>query len=610
MAANSVNFFQPGTEAAVDANSIARQRQMADLLMQKGLSSPQGQMVSGHYVAPGAGSYIAQLVSALGAGYMGRQADERERTMVKDLAASRAKEANDFLGAMNGTPARTIPPATPNDDEGNPMPSAQVAAVPGDRNKALALALQSQNPQLQAMGGELMKQQMQQQLLADILRQAGGGKGGAAPSPAAGGAAPAGGGIPGVSPLAFALSGAGFKDLGSMVQDASKPIPLREGDLVLPDGQGGFRAAYSQPKLPAGMVPTRDAAGAVTGAKVLPGFQAGNAGIAGAEAQAREAAAAENALQTIDIPGVGPVTKTKAQWMQQMGNGAPRPSAPAMSAPASAPLPPAEPGVTGNFQGDPQQIVAAIQDIRDPQERSNAMAALQQQMRSTNASSGPLTGAAAGGIVGQDKAAQEYDTARAKDFAKAAADYQDRGRSAGSTLRNLDTLEQLYKDPNVAKGGMAESISGLKNVAASLGVETKGLGAEQAIEAITNKMALDSRSTAEGGGMPGAMSDADRNFLKAQQPGLAKTPEGRALIIDSARKLAQRQQQIAQMANEYERQNGRLDVGFDRAVADFAAKNPMFANQKPTGASAAPAAPDFRSLAAQELARRRAKNGG
>jgi len=213
------------------------------------------------------------------------------------------------------------------------------------------------------------------------------------------------------------------------------------------------------------------------------------------------------------------------------------------------------------------------------------------------------------GIPLQDDAAKAYDTARAKDFAKAASDYQDKGRGAGGMLRNLDALEQLYKDPNVAKGAMAESISGLKNVGASLGVETKGLGAEQAIQSITNKMALDQRSTAEGGGMPGAMSDADRNFLKAQTPGLEKTPEGRALIIANQRKLAQRQVQIAQMANEYERTNGQLDAGFDRQVAEFANKNQMFADQKQPSSTAATTV-DMKALAAQELQRRRAKSGG
>lgn len=37
-------------------------------------------------------------------------------------------------------------------------------------------------------------------------------------------------------------------------------------------------------------------------------------------------------------------------------------------------------GVTGNFKGDPQQALAAIQQIKDPQERANAIAAFEEQV--------------------------------------------------------------------------------------------------------------------------------------------------------------------------------------------------------------------------------------
>lgn len=654
MATNTVNFFQPGTEQAIDMRQVQRQRELADLLRQQGQTSPQGQMVSGHYVAPGKGAYVAQLANALFGNLASRRADEQEREMGQRIKTAREKESNDFLAALSGTPgqpARDIQPLTPNDDEGNPMPVARADAIPGmpaDQNKALGIGMRSDNPTLQALAAKLMEQKMQDAAFESAF---GAGAGGGAPggAPAAGGAPAGPGGMLGAeAPMPGAAQGGAGKFLGEgfgqvpaglarlafrkdpaevakMVMEARKPVALREGDFIAPNGAGGVQSLYSQPKLPAGMVPTRDQSGAVTGAKVLPNFSEGNAAIAGAEAQAKEEAAADNALQTIDIPGVGPVTKTRAQWKQQAVGGQ-RPATPVQganipTAPSYAAalrnLPAAQPGMSSSFEGPPEQVLPLIAGIKDPQERSNAYEAYSRQMTNSGATGGAsmaprgVPSVAGGGIIGQDKAAQEYDTTRAKDFAKAAADYQDKARGAGGMLRNLDTLEQLYKDPNVVKGGMAESISGLKNIGASLGVETKGLGAEQAIEAITNKMALDARSTAEGGGMPGAMSDADRNFLKAQQPGLSKTPEGRAAIIANARKVAQRQVQVAQMANEYERTNGRLDAGFDRMVADFAAQNPMFADQKPaTGATPAAATPDLKTLAAQELARRRAKNGG
>jgi hypothetical protein len=53
-------------------------------------------------------------------------------------------------------------------------------------------------------------------------------------------------------------------------------------------------------------------------------------------------------------------------------------------------------GVTGNFAGDPAAILGQIERITDPQERANAMAALQEQVRREKAVSGPLIGPGAG----------------------------------------------------------------------------------------------------------------------------------------------------------------------------------------------------------------------
>lgn len=589
--ANTVNFFQPGTEGAIDYGQIQRQRAIAEMLQKQGMTPQQGQMVSGHYVAPSPLSYVAQIAQTLAGKHKENQADEREQTLIRNLQAQRAKEAQDFMSASNGTPAvpgRGIAPITPNDDEGNAMPSAEVAgraAVPPDRSRALAIALQSQNPSLQAMGGKMMERQMDAEALADAMRQASGGAAGT------GGGVGGPGGIPSNALPFLTLGTPAGKAIAESIISNSKPIPLREGDLVVPDGQGGFKSAYSQPKLPAGMVPTRDASGGVTGASVLPGFAAGNARIAGAAAGAE----AEAKDPYAGLVKIGDRWLTPAQARTEAGAG---------SAPAPAPLaPPRAPAArgpepTGSFVGTSEQIMAAIDAMPESVEKGEARRAYANQL----ASGKPIP--AGPGIAVPSEAATEYDKNRAKDFAAQAADYQKGARTAGGTLRTLDQLEQLYKDPNVAKGGAAESISALKNLATSAGVDVKGLGAEQGIQAITNKMALDARSTADGGGMPGAMSDADREFLRALTPNLSKSPEGRATIIEASRKLAQRQVQVAQLANAYERANGRLDAGFDRAVAELADKNQMFAGRK---ASAAPAAagPDYRSLAAQELERRR-----
>lgn len=587
MATNNVNFFQPGTDAAIDSSSILRQREMAKMLMQRGIDPQQGQMVSGHYVAPSALSYVAQLASALGGRYLGDKADARELELGKQLRAQNASEAQQFAQALQGTPAqpgREIQPLTPNDDEGNPMPVAQAAgtpAVPGDVNRAIALAMQSQNPMVSGMAPELMKRQLDAAELQQALQAAGLGGGGGGGSPGGPGLAGApGAGLPeGISPQAAALTlsrNAQANKLGSMIQDANKPQTLAEGGtLVTPGG----RPIFTAPKTEAGITSS--------GAPV-PGFQeaqARRAGlVAGAEAAARDPFAAPITVPTAG----GPRMMTPAQVRQEAQGG------PVNGQPIQNPMAP-RPGDTDRGMiyaqelRQAQQRLAQAQTPDDQRRAQEDLAGIQKEIWS-NRIQLPAAGAGRGGQGGagiplQSDEQKSYGDARAKGFAEQASGIQKTGQTGASMLRDLDELRTLYSDPNVAKGALAESFSGLKNIGASFGVDMKGLSSEQAAQAITNKMALAARSTADGGGMPGAMSDADRNFLKNLQPDLSKSPEGRLKIMDAMQKTAQRQLDVARLANEYEQQNGRLDAGFDKVVRDYAAKNQMFTQATKGGGS-------------------------
>lgn len=594
-----VNFFQPGTDPAIDQNQILRQRALADMLTQKSMTPDQGQMVSGHYVAPGAGTYIAQLVNALGGVALGRKADQNERDMGQALAASRQKDAAGIMSALQGAPAvpaQNVPLNVSNDDEGNPLPPAgQTAAIPAqgpDNAKALAIALQSQDPTFRGMAPDMMKRQMDQAEFNQAMAAARGGAPGGAPSgppPAGGpegsmpGAGPAlgGGGAPPVAgpntfnlnPAAFALSSSvnpRAQALGKMIQEANKPQILAEGGTLL---GGDNKPLYIAPKTEPGIQLNNGVASPV------PGYGAAKAGMEGQIATAKD----DNVLTTHDVGGV-PTTKTNAEWRQYYGGGQqPPPRAAPPQAPQAAP-------VRGNFSGSAEDVLAQINAAQVPDAvKAQMRQAYANQQSGNNPAFNPMGTGALPPVQGQSASDKEYATTRAKDYATFASGLQTSARAANGTLGNLSALEALYKDPDVAKGGAAENISSLKNLAASTGADVKGLGAEQAIQAITNKMALDARSTADGGGMPGAMSDADRGFLRSLTPNLSKTPEGRAQIIDAQRKTAQRNIEIARMANQYEQQNGRLDAGFDAQVAQYAASNPMFAGQKAAAPQSAPA---------------------
>lgn len=101
----------------------------------------------------------------------------------------------------------------------------------------------------------------------------------------------------------------------------------------------------------------------------------------------------------------------------------PQSRAPAATMPAARPvasasqtMPQAQPGMTGNFVGDPSQVMEAISQIRDPQERANAMAAFQEQARRTKGftdgggfAAGPSAGEAASAAAAKAGAVKQAE---------------------------------------------------------------------------------------------------------------------------------------------------------------------------------------------------------
>ena len=177
-----------------------------------------------------------------------------------------------------------------------------------------------------------------------------------------------------------------------------------------------------------------------------------------------------------------------------------------------------------------------------------------------------------------------------KGFGEQYLDIQKTGTQAPGKIAKYARLGQLIEGVNTGK--LTPLGTDIAATAASLGFNVdKKLGNKQAAEALSNSIALELRSTSEGGGMPGAMSDADREYLKAMVPNIGKTPEANKLMIDAATKIAQRQQEVARLARDYRTRNGHIDEGFYNALQQYSDSHPLF------GGSMAPAsgATDYNS---------------
>jgi hypothetical protein len=136
-------------EQMLQQQQILRQQKMAEMLMQKGMEQPQGQIISGRYVAPS----IFQNLAGLANTYVGQRGIEKAEQAQLDLAkAIRGQESvalADYMKELQGKPAvpekvtELAGPYTKN----IPMPTANIAGTPAvEGNPMLANMNALQNP--------------------------------------------------------------------------------------------------------------------------------------------------------------------------------------------------------------------------------------------------------------------------------------------------------------------------------------------------------------------------------------------------------------------------------------------------------------------------------
>jgi len=135
--------------------ALERQKKLADLLQARALEQPQGQMVSGRYVAPSIIQQLAPLANA----YMGRKAGEdvesRQAKLANLIRGQNVAETKDIFSTMMGQPEVVREGSTLGDEEGNVLPFNKAAVAP-DKMGALMKALNAQSPGGQALAPQLM----------------------------------------------------------------------------------------------------------------------------------------------------------------------------------------------------------------------------------------------------------------------------------------------------------------------------------------------------------------------------------------------------------------------------------------------------------------------
>jgi hypothetical protein len=164
---NNMDMGTLTADQAAQQQQILRQQRMAEMLMQQGMQQPQGQMVSGRYVAPSITQNLANLANL----YVGQRgvekADRAQIDLANRLRQQGVQESQDIISTMRGrqaTPEVVPQGQTLLDDQGMMTMGSQrgVAGAAPDLQSAYAKAIGSRSPQGQALAPVLAKQLMRE----------------------------------------------------------------------------------------------------------------------------------------------------------------------------------------------------------------------------------------------------------------------------------------------------------------------------------------------------------------------------------------------------------------------------------------------------------------
>ena len=151
-----------------EAEQIARRRKMAEMMMQQGSEMPQGQMVSGRFVAPNVTQYLAQALKS----YMGGRGINQADQQMQALRDKATQERNAWLQQMpqSGVNTSAEGPVIPQQPTAEDYTNWAIRGMQIDPRSA-ALGMQSANLALNREAQAAARQQAQQNFLAQMQQR-------------------------------------------------------------------------------------------------------------------------------------------------------------------------------------------------------------------------------------------------------------------------------------------------------------------------------------------------------------------------------------------------------------------------------------------------------
>jgi hypothetical protein len=170
--------------------------------------------------------------------------------------------------------------------------------------------------------------------------------------------------------------------------------------------------------------------------------------------------------------------------------------------------------------------------------------------------------------LGRGQQQSAYDQAADKDFAALNTSIFDNAKNAYAERGLYKTVLAAVDNPNVDQGTMANATLGLRKALNAFGVNAGNTAPAELLNALGGQISLKLRNQ-DGANMPGAMSDADREFLKSMSVSLGNSPEANRLLAQYYLGIQQRAVDLNDLRQDYVARKGRVDEGFRAEMANY-----------------------------------------
>lgn len=151
------------------------------------------------------------------------------------------------------------------------------------------------------------------------------------------------------------------------------------------------------------------------------------------------------------------------------------------------------------------------------------------------------------------------------------------GTKAQTDIRTLEAAAEAMKDPRFTSGFAANPILAVRGLVAQLGLDPTSAAPMEVFRKLTASANLDSLKTLLGG--LGQVRVAEINLINQSQANLDNSPAANRVVMEISKHANRRAVERADFADEYVKEHGYLDAGFNGAVRKHFADKPFIPDE-------------------------------